>query len=215
MSHNSFTEIKPTPIRFYFFSVCVTPPSVHDFFDVEKLINSHFLPYFFFPSFLPSSLNVSAAISPCRRSTPEHSNGIEGSQEEPEQFGLIAQPLLNIAKRPPWTQFCEPPLYLEAWAGERRETADVSVCQCVRECVCAHVLLYTEEGTFLHYIIPKSVQVLLCWIPRRNLASAYRARLRVSSHVVCFLFFVQLRVTEKASGCSRYLSCGPSHSYYE
>lgn len=38
-----------------------------------------------------SPLNVSAAVSPRRRSTSEHSNGIEGSQEEPEQFGLIAR----------------------------------------------------------------------------------------------------------------------------
>lgn len=107
--------------------------------EVDKFSLSAF--YFFFPSFLLSSLNVSAAISPRRRSTPEHSNGIEGSQEEPEQFGLIAQPLLNIAKRPPWTQFCEPPLYLEAWAGERRETVDVArVCawMCARTCVAVH-----------------------------------------------------------------------------
>lgn len=73
----------------------------HSFFNVEKLINSCFLPFYFFPALLPCSLNVSAAISPRRRSTPEHSNGTEGSQEEPEQFGLIAPPLLNIAKRPP------------------------------------------------------------------------------------------------------------------
>lgn len=62
----------------------------------------------------------------CRRSTPEHSDGIEGSQEEPEQFGLIAHPLLNTAKRPPWTQFREPCLTY------RLELICSRVCACAR-----------------------------------------------------------------------------------